>query len=124
MNKQYKKELEQAKANLADIQERGADALGSWDEFERTIFTPEELAQSDLRVALMGEMIRARNERGITQRKLEELSGVRQPVIARMETGRQSPSLDTVMKLLTAMGKTLAVVDMPQNTQRPHDSNQ
>ena len=93
-------------------------ALGDWDEFEREIFTQEELAQSDLRVALIGEMIKARNERGLTQKKLEELSGVRQPVIARMETGRQSPTLDTVMKLLNSLGKTLAVVDMPQSQPR------
>ena len=95
---------------------RNNPALGDWDAFEREIFTPEELAQSDLRVALIGEMIKARNERGISQKRLEELSGVRQPVIARMETGRQSPTLETVMKLLNSLGKTLAVVDMPQNT--------
>jgi len=94
-------------------------ALGDWDEFERSIFTPEELAQSDLRVALMGEVVKARQERGITQKKLEELSGIRQPVIARMETGRQSPTLDTVMKLLNSLGKTLQVVDLPHQQQPP-----
>ncbi|MEI6285632.1 MAG: hypothetical protein WCP79_03925 [Bacillota bacterium] len=29
----------------------------SWNEFEKKIFTPEELASSDLRVALIGEII-------------------------------------------------------------------
>ena len=46
--------------------------------------TPEEIAESDLRVALIGELIRARKERGITQKQLEEMSGVKQPVIARL----------------------------------------
>ena len=117
MNKQHKQALEQAKANLADARERGADALGDFDEFMEQITSPEERAQIALRAALICEMTKARNERGVTQRKLEELSGVRQPVIARMETGRQSPSLDTVMKLLTSLGKTLQIVDLPQNTQ-------
>ena len=82
----------------------------AWDDFEKEIFTPEEIAESDLRVALISELIDARNEKGITQRELEQLSGVSQPVIARMESGRTVPKLDTVMKVLAALGKTLAIV--------------
>ena len=48
------------------------------------------------------------------RKKLEELSGVRQPVIARMETGKTSPQLDTVLKVLESLGKTLAVVPLEQ----------
>lgn len=84
----------------------------SWDEVRDQLFTPEEIAESDLRVALMGELIRARQEKGISQKKLEKLSGVKQPVIARMETGKTSPQLDTVMKVLHALGKTLAIVPL------------
>ena len=89
----------------------------SWDDFETEIFTPEEIAASDLRVALINELICARNEKGITQRELEELSGVSQPVIARMESGAAVPKLDTVIKILAALGKTLAIV--PLETVRP-----
>ncbi len=88
-------------------------AIGhSWDEVERELFTPEEIAASNLRVALIGELIKARQEKGITQKKLEEMSGVKQPVIARMEKGSTSPQLDTVLKVLTSLGKTLAIVPM------------
>jgi len=111
MDKQYKRELEQAKANLADIKERGEDAIGgTWDELRQEIFTPEEIAASDLRVAMMIEIANARKERGISQKKLEELSGVKQPIIARMEKGSTSPQLETVLKVLAPLGKTLAVV--------------
>ena len=34
----------------------------SWDDFETEIFTPEEIAASDLRVALINELICARTE--------------------------------------------------------------
>ena len=54
----------------------------TWEEVEKELFTPEEIAECDLKVALIGELIKARQERGISQRKLEELSGVKQPVIA------------------------------------------
>ena len=109
---EYRVAVEQAKDNLADARERGADALGNWEELRNEIFTPEEIAASDLRVAVMMELTRARRERGISQKKLEELSGVRQPVIARMERGSTSPQLDTVLKVLAPLGKTLAVVPL------------
>lgn len=40
------------------------------------------------------------------------MSGVKQPVIARMETGKTSPQLDTVLKVLASLGKTLAIVPL------------
>lgn len=89
------------------------NALGvTWDELEKELFTPEEIAASKLRVALIGELIQARQEKGITQKRLEELSGVKQPVISRMESGSTSPQLDTVLKVLGALGKTLAIVPL------------
>ena len=47
---------------------------------------------------------------GISQRQLEELSGVKQPQIARMERGNADPQLGTLLRVLNAMGKTLAIV--------------
>lgn len=81
-------------------------------EFIDSLLTPEEILESDLRVALIGELIKARQERGLSQKKLEELSGVRQPVIARMEKGQTSPQLDTILKVLAPLGKTLAIVPL------------
>ncbi len=48
----------------------------SWDEFEKRVFTAEEIMESDLRVAMISELIRARNDQGITQKQLEEASSV------------------------------------------------
>ena len=88
-------------------------AIGeSWDDVQRELFTPEKIAESNLRVALVGELIKARQEKGISQKRLEELSGVKQPVIARMEKGSTSPQLDTILKVLAPLGKTLAVVPL------------
>ncbi|MBE6093057.1 MAG: helix-turn-helix transcriptional regulator [Selenomonas ruminantium] len=83
------------------------------DEFDKEHFTPEEIAESDLRVALITAMIQARQEKGLSQRDLEALSGVKQPQIARMERGDANPQLDTILKVLAAMGKTLAIVPLP-----------
>lgn len=86
----------------------GRDAL----DFMDTLLTPEEITESNLRVALIGELIKARQEKGLSQKKLEELSGVKQPVIARMEKGITSPQLDTILKVLAPLGKTLAIVPL------------
>ena len=85
--------------------ELGGTKWTTWDDVEKEMFTPEEIAESDLRVALIGELIKARQEKGISQKQLEELSGVKQPVIARMEKGYTSPQLDTILKLLLPLGK-------------------
>ncbi len=112
-NKDYEQAITQAKANLADLKERGASAIGDDVlEFMNSILTPEEIAESDLRVAIIGEIIKARQEKGISQKKLEELSGVKQPIIARMEKGTTSPQIDTILKVLLPLGKTLAVVPL------------
>ena len=59
-------------------------------------------------------MIKARQEKGISQKKLEELSGVKQPVIARMEKGTSNPQLETILKVLVPLGKTLAIVPLEE----------
>ena len=115
MANSYEEALQEARVALLDVQERGEDAISKeeWDDVEQELFTPEEIAASDLRVALMGELIKARHEQGISQKKLEEMSGVRQTVIARMELGYTSPQISTLLKVLAALGKTLAVVPLP-----------
>jgi len=114
MANSYKEALQEARDALDDIKERGDEAVSEeeWDDIEKEFFTPEEIAASDIRVAIIGELIKARKEKGISQAKLEELSGVRQPVIAKFENGHTNPQIDTVSKILAAVGMKLAVVPM------------
>ena len=82
----------------------------SWEDLQKQLFTPEEIEESEVRVAIINEMIKAREENGITQKQLEAMSGVKQPVISRMEKGTTDPQLSTVLKVLNSLGKTLRVV--------------
>jgi len=84
----------------------------NWEDVKKELFTPEELAASKIRVALIGEMIKARQKKGYSQMKLEELSGVKQPVISRLELGTSDPQLSTMIKILAVTGKTLKVVPL------------
>jgi len=86
--------------------------LKEWKEVEKELYTPEEIEASNFRVALIGELIKARNEKGISQKKLEELSGVKQPIIARFERGSTSPQIDTLLKVLYPLGYTLGLIPL------------
>ena len=65
----------------------------------------------DRQTQLLADIVAARKQKAFSQAQLEGASGVRQPVIARMETGASSPRLDTIIKVLAPLGKTLAVVE-------------
>ena len=62
---------------------------------------------------VIASVVKARHASNISQAKLALAAGVRQPVVARLETGVNSPRLDTLLKVLTPLGKTLRVVDLP-----------
>ena len=73
-------------------------AIGQkWEEVEKELFTSEEITESDLRIAVIGEQIKARNEKGLSQRELSSLSGIAQPVIAKIEKGASCPNLETII---------------------------
>jgi len=68
------------------------------------------MTTEEKRKEIVSEIAKLRQEQGMTQKRLEELSGVKQPVIARIERGANIPQLSTIIKLLVPLGKTLAVV--------------
>lgn len=76
--------------------------------------SPEMREKVDFEVALIGKMIEAREKRGISQRKLAELSGVKQPAIARLESMKATPQIDTILKLLVPLGYTLKIVPLQE----------
>lgn len=90
------------------------NTFATWEDVRKEMFTPEEIAESNLRVALIGELVKARKERGLSQKQLEELTGVKQPVIARMENGSTTPNLRTILKVLAPLGKTLYIGDLKE----------
>lgn len=54
-------------------------------------------------------IIDARREQGLTQKELSERSGIAQGDISKLETGSANPSVKTLMRLASAMGKTLKI---------------
>ena len=74
--------------------------------------SPEEREQINFQVSLIGKMIEAREKKGLSQRKLAELSGVKQPAIARLESMKATPQIDTLLKILAPLGYTLSIMPL------------
>ena len=55
------------------------------------------------------QLARLRIMRGLTQQELAELVGTKQPSIARLESGKRSPSLPFLQRVAEALGTTLSV---------------
>jgi len=84
----------------------------SWEEVRKELFTKEERRELDDKVRLIGSLIEARRAQEMSQQKLGEAVGVRQPFIANIENGKKDPSFSMLMRILRALGKTIAIVDI------------
>jgi DNA-binding XRE family transcriptional regulator len=86
-----------------------------WNDIYKNLdaLAPEERDEISLKVKIVGEIIAARKNKGVTQAELETLSGVKQPFIARLENNGMDPQLSTVLKILRPLGMTLEVVPIP-----------
>ena len=77
-------------------------------------FLAERLGDDEFRAAydalepefcIIQAIIDARKEARLTQRELSELSGISQGDISKLETGNANPSLRTLQRLASALGK-------------------
>jgi transcriptional regulator with XRE-family HTH domain len=74
--------------------------------------TQEDRDEIELKVKIVGEILKVRKEKGLTQAELESISGVKQSFIARVENNKTDPQLTTILKILRPLGMTLAVVPL------------
>lgn len=65
--------------------------------------------EADAEYSVIEAMIQARAEAGLTQEALAERMGTTQSAIARLESGRVSPSVDTLRRYAAGVGKRLRV---------------
>ena len=77
---------------------------------DKTFLNEEEKARIEFEVSLIGKLIEARESRGLTQKDLAEMSGLKQSAIARLESMKSTPQIDTLFKVLKPLGYTLAIV--------------
>ena len=91
--------------------ERGRNAM----KIQALIDSEPELRQAaeefNAEYELRKKLVLARKEANLTQKELEQLSGLDQRTISRLEVdGKISPSVKTLMKYLNALGYELDIV--------------
>jgi ribosome-binding protein aMBF1 (putative translation factor) len=79
---------------------------------DETRVSPSDKERINFEIALIGKMIEAREQRGLSQRELAEMSGVKQPAIARLESLKATPQIDTLFKVLYPLGYTIEIVPL------------
>ena len=84
---------------------------------DETRISPADRERINFEVTLIGKMIEAREEKGLSQRALAEISGVKQPAIARLENLKATPQIDTLFKVLHPLGYTIEIVPLTGSKQ-------
>lgn len=69
--------------------------------------------------AIIDRLIEERRNRGMTQRDLAKAASLTQSVIARLESKKATPQLDTLLKVASALDCNLEVVPATQLTNSP-----
>jgi len=87
-----------------DVQEQ--ERVKSWDDLDFLSLGEED----DFVFNIISCLVKRRAELGMTQRQLAEVSGVKQSAIARLESFRAVPQLDTLYKLLKPLKLKIELV--------------
>ena len=84
-----------------------------WNDAKKIILNnPEvrkELKNNEAEYKIIEEIIIARQEKNLTQKRLAELIGTRQSNISRLESGNYNPTIEFLAKVAKAVGKKLDI---------------
>ena len=89
--------------------------MKTWNDYKEHASAMSLEAKADMEEAsalalFVTQIIQRRNELGLTQRELATLAGLPQSSIARIETLRTVPSLDTIIKIVKPLGLQLSLL--------------
>jgi ribosome-binding protein aMBF1 (putative translation factor) len=86
--------------------------MKTWDSVKKNIksLTDDENRELDLVVEIVSQIIARRVELGISQRELAEKSGVKQSAIARLESFKVTPQIDTIAKIIKPLGLKITLI--------------
>lgn len=88
--------------------------MKSWNDYKEHVKSADADTKKDIEemediAAIVGKMIEKRNDLGITQRDLAAMCGIPQSSVARIESFRTTPNLDTLLKIMQPLGLKLVV---------------
>ena len=88
--------------------------MRTWDNYKEHVKNIDMEAKKDIEEAeslaeIVGAMISQRNDMGISQRELAAMCNMPQSSVARIESMKTTPNLDTILKLFEPLGLALTV---------------
>ena len=88
--------------------------MRTWDDYKKYVREVDPDMSKDIDevesgAAIVGALIEKRNALGISQRELASLCGIPQSSVARIESYKSTPNLDTLIKIMRPLGLRLTV---------------
>lgn len=88
--------------------------MRTWNDYKDHVKTIGHEAKQDIEevesiAAIVGALIEQRNALGISQRELAAMCGIPQSSVARIESFKTIPNLDTLLKIMQPLGLKLSV---------------
>ena len=86
----------------------------TWNEYKEDVkqadpVSKEILEEAEAEASIISAIIRRRAELGLSQRDLANLCDIPQSSIARIESSKTTPRLDTLLKLFRQLGLTFKI---------------
>ena len=86
--------------------------MRTWEDFKKNAkgidsTIKEDIEEMEALARIISEIIRKRNELGITQRELSKICGLPHSSVARIESCVVKPKVDTLLKIMKPLGLTL-----------------
>lgn len=88
--------------------------MKTWNDYKEHVKNVDSQAKNDIEemeelALIVGAIIEKRNALGLSQRQLAEICGIPQSSVARIETLKTTPNLDTLIKIMQPLGLKLTV---------------
>lgn len=88
--------------------------MKTWNDYKEHVKSLNSESRKDIEeiesiAAIVGAVIEQRKAMGITQRELAALCGIPQSSVARIESYKTTPNLDTLLKIMRPLGLKLTV---------------
>lgn len=87
--------------------------MDNWQKIKKEILVDKETKKKydslEVEYQILGDVVRLRNQKKITQKELAAKIGTTQSALSRFEMGEVNPSLDFLKKVAGALGTKLVV---------------
>lgn len=88
--------------------------MKNWSDYKEHVKSINPISAKDIddieeQAAIISAIIKARNEKGLSQRDLAAMCNIPQSSVARIESFKTTPNLATLLKLLKPLGLRLTI---------------